>query len=231
MSKLFLLFSLVFVLAACTDEPEMTEPDQTEIEEAENTTESETVEDSEREEALAYEDIGYELVDDSEYIEELTVVEDEIREQWEADTYTEESPLVVLNPYGIAPLSALVMFETEEASLVTYGVEGDTEETTFTNTTDELATTHELPIFGLYPGRINTIQFELEDEEGNVSEHQVQVETEEIPEGFYDLKLVESQPDRMHPGVTFLNSSAAEYTAVDSQGEIRFMLKPWMANS
>jgi arylsulfate sulfotransferase len=35
----------------------------------------------------------------------------------------------------------------------------------------------------------------------------------------------------MQHGLTFLNSSGGEYTAIDSQGEIRFVIQPWMANN
>src|SRR5699024_6980214 len=108
---------------------------------------------------------------------------------------------------------------------------GKTEEVTIPNTIEEFNTVHELPVLGLYAGVANKVQIELEDEDGNVTEQQIQIETEAIPEGYYDLDLVESKPEEMTPGLTFLNSSAGEYTAVDSLGDIRFMIKPWMANN
>lgn len=240
MSRLVFLFSVVFVLAACADNNaetvEQNEENVSQIEEteeAENTEEvtNEFSEEPEDEVALEYEEIGYRFVDYSEFTDEIRANEEDIRAQWADGDYNAEAPLVVLDPYGIAPLSALVLFETEEPVTVTYGVEGQTEDTTFINTIEEAKTIHELPVFGLYAGRDNTVRIELEDADGNITEHQVQITTEPLPEGFYDLELVETQPERMHPGVTFLNSSAAEYTAVDSQGEIRFMLKPWMANN
>ena len=234
--KYFLYFSLLLTLAGCTTN-ENTE-NQTETEEpTEETTETENEVAESEEDAETGEtrepltDTGYRFNDHSEFMEELISNEDDIREQWEADTYSAESPLVVVDPYGIAPLGALVMFETDEPMTVSYHVEGETEDTTISNTIDGENTVHELPVLGLYAGVENTVRLELEDEEGNITEEQVQIETEAIPEGYYDLELVESQPEEMHPGLTFLNTSAGEYTAVDSQGDIRFMLKPWMANN
>lgn len=123
------------------------------------------------------------------------------------------------------------MFETAEPVSVTYYVEGKTEEVTIPNTIEDFNTIHELPILGLYAGIENEVVIELEDEDGNINEHSIQIATEALPEGFYDLELVESQPERMTPGLTFLNSSAGEYTAVDSLGDIRFIIEPWMANN
>ena len=220
MLKKLLYASLVLTLVGCGPN---------ESQEVENETTEATTETEQR--AGETEDTGYRFIDNSEYIEEITGVEDEIKEQWEADTYTVDSPLVVVNPYEIAPLSALVMFETEEPLIVSYHVEGETEDTTISNTVEEANTVHELPVLGLYAGVENTVRIELENAEGNVTEEEIQITTEAIPENFYDLELVSSQAEEMHPGLTFLNSSSGEYTAIDSQGDIRFMLEPWMANN
>jgi len=224
MFKTILYFSLLLVLAGCGNTNGDNEQDQT----AGTTTDDVEQTDENISES---EDTGYHFTDNSEYIENVATVEDEIREQWEADTYTIESPLITVNPYEIAPLSALVFFETEEPVTVTYYVEGETENVTIPNSIEEPNTVHELPILGLYAGTVNNVHIELQDEAGNVQEQQVQIETEEIPEAFYDLELVESNPEEMTQGLTFLNSSGGEYTAVDSLGDIRFMLEPWMANN
>src|SRR5690625_671490 len=221
MFKFFLYFTLSLILVGCNSENENSNQME------ENSTEN--VETKQNEKGLT--DTGYQLIDNSEYIEELTAIEKEIKKEWKANTYTLNSPLIVVNPYEIAPLSALVLFETEEPVSVTYYVEGKTEEVTIPNTIEEFNTVHELPVLGLYAGTSNNVHIELEDEDGNITGQQIQIETEEIPEGFYDLELVESKPEEMTPGLTFLNSSAGEYTAVDSLGDIRFILKPWMANN
>lgn len=227
MLKKLLYTSFVLTLVGCANTGGESADNQ-----AENEASQEQSETAQTEEAgAALEDTGYRFIENTELMDQAVAAEDAIREQWEAETYTAESPLVVLDPYDVAPLSALVMFETEELVSVTYYVEGKTEETTFPNTIEEPNTVHELPILGLYAGTANNIHIELEDEEGNTAEHTVQIETEEIPEGFYELELIESQPEKMHPGLTFLNSSAGEYTAVDQLGDVRFAIKPWMANN
>jgi arylsulfate sulfotransferase len=221
MFKKLLYTGVVLTLVGCANTSEPTQ----------DVTEDDVNEEQTEEASSEVKDTGYRFIENTELMEQVEASEDAIREQWDADTYTAEAPLVALDPYDVAPLSALVMFETEEPVSVTYFVEGKTEETTYPNSIEEFNTVHELPVLGLYAGVANNVHIELEDEEGNLSEHVVQIETEELPEGFYELELVESQPDNMHPGITFLNSSAGEYTAVDHLGDVRFMIKPWMANN
>lgn len=234
MLKVILSLGLALILVGCGSTSEDNNENQstgnTATEEA-----TENVEQSENDEVSEGksedEDIGYRFIENTDFLEEQAAKENEIRKEWENGTYPPDAPLVVVDPYDIAPLSGVLLFETVEPVKASYYVEGDTEDTTFSDTIDEFKEAHEIPILGLYADRENTVQVELEDEAGNQEEYQVQLETEPIPEGFYDLELVESQPKKMHPGLTFLNSSASEYTAVDSQGDIRFMLKPWMANN
>jgi hypothetical protein len=199
MFKSLVYLGLIFILAGCASTEENNNQSQ-------STAGSVTIEEStESGEDTAVsegsEDIGYRFVENTEFMEQAQASEDAIREEWEADTYTADSPLVKLDPYNIAPLSALVLFETENPTRVTYSVASKTEETTLTNTIDEPNTVHEIPMLGLYPGHNNTVHFELVNEEGNTTEHQIQIETEEIPEGFYELELVESQPEKCNMGL------------------------------
>lgn len=60
-----------------------------------------------------------------------------------------QNPLVILNPYAISPLSALILFNTEERVTTTISVQGkelagNVEKVFSANTT------HILPVLGLY---------------------------------------------------------------------------------
>lgn len=224
MFKKLLYTGFLFTLVGCANTEEVTQNQEESIQE-------DTSESTETQADPKENDTGYRFYENTEVLERAQAAEEAIREEWDADVYTADAPLVVLDPYNVAPLSALVLFETEEPVSLNYSVLGKTEETTISHSIDEATTIHEVPVLGLYAGYNNTVQFELIDENGNVSEHQVEIETAELPEAFYGLELIESQPEKMHPGLTFLNTSAGEYSAIDSQGEVRFMLTPWMANN
>lgn len=233
MLKKLLFAGLILTLVGCANDGDTQTEEQTEGEVTQEQTETSKVDTTEtdREDGTEENDTGYRFIENTEVMEQAQAAEDAIREEWEAGTYTADAPLVVLDPYAVAPLSALVLFETEEPVTVNYSVLGKTEDTTISHSIDEANTTHQIPVLGLYAGYNNTVDFELVDEAGNTTDYQIEIETEEIPEGFYDLELVEAQPENMHPGMTFLNSSAGEYTAIDNQGEVRFMITPWMANN
>ena len=67
------------------------------------------------------------------------------------ENYTLENPLVKLNPYFINPLAAVILFKTEKEVAVTVRVLGKTPEATMEHTFPK-ATTHILPVLGLYGG-------------------------------------------------------------------------------
>ena len=88
---------------------------------------------------------------------ELMVLEQEEKEkEFQTDGYTLEDANVILNPYGNSPLTALILFETEEEVSPTVTIVGEDELTTFTHTFEE-DTKHYLPIYGLYPDKENEV--------------------------------------------------------------------------
>ena len=92
MLKTILYVSVLLVLAGCGNTNGDNEQDQT----VGTTTDNADIEQTDKNINEA-EDTGYRFIDNSEYVENMTAVEDEIREQWESETYTIESPLVVVN--------------------------------------------------------------------------------------------------------------------------------------
>lgn len=76
--------------------------------------------------------------------------------------YTIEEPFVVVNPYGNAPLTAVAIFNTEEATGVKLLVKGDQEQDNIEGTFGK-ETTHIIPIYGLYAGRDNEVTLTLDD--------------------------------------------------------------------
>lgn len=157
-----------------------------------------------------------------EVIRDQREVEAGIRERYEQDTYTLESPYVVQNPYGTMPLTGLVLFETDEPMEITVTVEGKREEGTIVHRFSGYETEHRIPVIGLYADHDNTVQIRGETEAGELEETELSFVTEPIPEDFLSLELVESQPDQMEEGLTWMIPSRNYPYAVDANGEIRW---------
>ena len=81
--------------------------------------------------------------------------------EFEAGNYTIEEPLVKYNPYLINPLSAVVLFKTEEDTAVTVTVVGKEHPWGDISHTIPPAKTHILPVLGLYADYDNTVEIEL----------------------------------------------------------------------
>ena len=76
--------------------------------------------------------------------------EREMLEQFAAGDFTLDKPLVKRNPYLVNPLSAVVLFRTEEESAVTVTVFGKETRGNIVHTFPR-SREHVLPILGLYP--------------------------------------------------------------------------------
>lgn len=149
-------------------------------------------------------------------------IEADIQEQYEQDTYLIESPLTIQNPYGFMPLTALILFETEEPMEITMVVEGKNQQGTVENTFTGYETDHKIPVTGLYADHVNTVQIKAESETGNVKETELSIVTEPMPEDFLNFELVESKPEQMEKGLTWMIPSRKYAYAVDENGEIRW---------
>src|SRR5699024_3267854 len=85
---------------------------------------------------------------------------------------------VIVNPYDISPLTALIIFKTDETVSPKVTIEGDDELSTYEYTFDE-GTEHYLPIYGLYPDRNNTVVVEYGDVKKEFT-----ITTEALPDDF-----------------------------------------------
>ena len=100
--------------------------------------------------------------------------------------YSWEEPMTIVNPYQIAPLTAVILFDTPEACAVRFTVKGKTEAADITGEV-EAAVSHRVPVIGLYPGIENTVVLELLDADGNATDSQeVKISTEVLPDQLTD---------------------------------------------
>lgn len=71
--------------------------------------------------------------------------------------YKIEEPLVIRNPYSINPLTAVVIFNTDEDSRVEVNINGEVK------TNMERSKNHIIPIYGLYADAVNSVTITIED--------------------------------------------------------------------
>ncbi|MFI3238593.1 MAG: aryl-sulfate sulfotransferase [Lachnospiraceae bacterium] len=155
-------------------------------------------------------------------------IEVQLLEDYNAGEYTLESPYVVLDPYGWTPLSALVIFETDENATVTIEVLGKDEYTTIVNEFDTFETSHQIPVVGMYADYLNTVTITVTYGDGTTEETVVYIQTEALIEDsdLLEVVLVESTPELMQEGMTFLAPTGLDkYSmAVDCYGEVRWII-------
>ena len=126
---------------------------------------------------------------------------------------------VIVNPYEISPLTALIIFKTDEAVSPKVTIEGDDELSTYEYTFDE-GTEHYLPIYGLYPDRDNTVVVEY----GDVSK-EFTITTEALPDDFILPTSVDANKDELSNDLYFFTPSSDGYTcAYDVNGDVRWYL-------
>src|SRR5699024_2072554 len=149
-------------------------------------------------------------------------IEEDLIEEYEQGNYTFDEPFIKVDPYDTSPLSALIMFETDEPMQVkvTTGIGEDEEE--IVKLWDEPNTSHEIPVLGLYPGEKNIVRIEIIDENDQAEETEIVVETDPLPDDFLDTELVESNPDKMENGLTFIVPTSGYLYAVDEQADVRW---------
>lgn len=94
------------------------------------------------------------------------------------------APKIILNPYGTTPLTACVIFDTEEPCRLSYTVRGKID---FSYTTEQPDRHHVLLIHGLYPAAENHVVLTLTDSGGQpVGQKELTIPTDSLPEHFYD---------------------------------------------
>ena len=142
--------------------------------------------------------------------------------------YDFEQPLVVLNPYGNAPLSAVAIFTTEEAVGGTVTVKGHAPEDDITGSFPA-ETDHFVPVVGLYAGEVNDVELTLDDGR-SVS---VQVETEPLDLGLRDYSVEMLNAELYdHSNLTVCGNMILHcYAGYDSAGALRWALTNTGANA
>lgn len=162
--------------------------------------------------------IGYERI--SHLVERQYEQETAMRKELEGGNYTAEHPYVVVNPYFVNPLTALLLFNTEKEEAVTLTVKGKEAAGDITHTFPK-AKEQILPVLGLYPEYDNTVVITLEDG----TAYNVTVTTEKIENMPYQADYINTTSDYMNGQLMFVTPAGDSLAGgYDYRGDCRWHL-------
>ena len=98
----------------------------------------------------------------ADYLSDQKQMNTDIAAELKQTDYTPENPLILVNPYGISPLTALISFSTPTPSSVGITIQGKDAETTISHTFSTISEKHIIPVYGLYEGK-NTVLLQVRE--------------------------------------------------------------------
>lgn len=132
-----------------------------------------------------------------------------------------DNPKIVLDPYGVSPLTAVVLFETEQMVAPEVTIVGKDELTSFSHTF-ESNKQHRLPIYGLYPDYANKVKIKIAD-----ITKEITIQTDPLPEDFAKVIDVQAQKEYLSSDLYFMTNSSVDSKTIayDVNGDVRWYLK------
>lgn len=127
-------------------------------------------------------------------------------------SFTLENPKIIVNPYELAPLTALIIFTTPDNSSVKVYV-NDKLMTTVESTKDHL-----VPVYGLNNGKDNKVKLTLDNNESK----EFTIETEKYTG---DIMKVEKTSDSLDDSLYFLSPNFVENCIYDKNGNLLWYIK------
>ncbi|MDO5291442.1 MAG: aryl-sulfate sulfotransferase [bacterium] len=140
-------------------------------------------------------------------------------------TYILKCPRVIVNPYGNAPLTAIVIFHTENPCKVRFTVKGTQEKYDISDETG-YTKNHKVPIYGLYPNKNNKVVLEvIEEGKTSVVQKTLYIQTERLPESLQGI--IQEKQYNSPSGVPLIQITGGEmYPFVfDNELQIRHYFK------
>ena len=146
-----------------------------------------------------------------------------IEQKFNSEGYKIDDPKVILNPYGNSPLTALVMFETEDEVEVELTIKGKDELSTFKHKFSS-AKEHYLPVYGLYADYENEVVISYLENGKEVSKT-LTIKTDKLPDDIALPTSVYADKENLVNDLYFFTPSSSGYTlAYDVNGDIRWYL-------
>lgn len=140
-------------------------------------------------------------------------------------SYTFSRMLIIKNPFGEAPLSALALFVTDKPCGVRVTVEGETRQTDIVAVMPQ-TTHHRVPLIGMYPGKVNRIRLELLEGETVVAKKQIPIKTVSLPPDLKEvIKVAKVSEEPAFENILVAGGVDIKTCVFDRDGKIRYYLK------
>ena len=159
--------------------------------------------------------IGYKIISANTAIKETKEIIEIQKEKEKYLTpygYTLDNPNIILNPYGISPLTAIILFETPQDKEITVMIR-EKDGTTKIQNTFKSNIKHYIPIYGLYPNYNNEVLIKY----GDILK-KYNIKTEKLPDDLIIENVINNTDN-----LSFLNINGYLY-ALDSNNEVRWYL-------
>lgn len=154
-----------------------------------------------------------------EQVDSIMTTQESLEADFEIAGYSLDNPNVILNPYEISPLTALVIFETENEETPKVIVKGE-------NSRDiegfgKKGKEHYIPVYGLYPDKDNKVIIKIGDKSKELT-----ISTNSLPEDMsLPVDITASDSIKNSDEFYFFTPSSEGYTsAYDSNGNVRWYL-------
>lgn len=152
-------------------------------------------------------------------IEQQKAAEEAFLKKFNNGNYTYDNPLVVLNPYLVNPLAAVILFKTQKACAVTITIKGK-ESIGDIRKTFPKHVEHIIPIVGLYENYNNIVEIELYQGDKSC----VCIQTEPLSPELKIVKMMETTHAALKDAFIFLTPALTGITTgIDYLGEIRWI--------
>lgn len=140
--------------------------------------------------------------------------------------YLYPNMFLAVNPFGEAPLTALILFETEGSCGIRVTVPGDTRGTDFIYSLP-VTKHHRIPVIGLYPKRKNKVKIELLNERNAVIDSRVvPVQTKALPVDLLDvIRPFKVAENPAFEKIMISGGVDIKTCAFDKMGSIRYYLR------
>ena len=154
----------------------------------------------------------------------LVTKQNEVEKTIKTNGYTIDNPKVLLDPYDASPLTALILFETEEEVSPKVTIEGKDKLTTI-ETEFAKNTKHYLPIYGLYADYNNKVDISYTLSNGKKITKKVEIQTNKLPDDFALPTSLKKDSSKLTNDLYFFTPSSKGYTcAYDVNGDVRWYL-------
>ena len=137
------------------------------------------------------------------------------KEITEDNNYSIDNPKVIVNPYGISPLTALIVFKTNDLAAVDITIKGKNDDD-ITNTFIP-SKIHYIPVYGLYSDYENTVTISASGEKKTLK-----IKTGKLPKDIKSAETFEGECDDFYFTTSLDNSKYP--IAYDKYGNVRWYL-------